>query len=278
MGCVNSSCNLPPLSTLVFDLDGVVWRGSLPVPGATDAIEALRAAGLGIYFATNNSTRPPRDVAQKLRAQGIAAAPEDVVTSSTATGLYLAAQVKAGKLPAGFTVFPVGEEGLFEALAEIGAQIASPDAPGVDCVVSGLERAFNYQRLHLAQHYIRQGALFINTNGDATFPMETHLAPGAGSLAAAIATAAGQLPVVIGKPGPLMMELLMERLGIGREVTALIGDRLDTDIACAHRSGVRAIHVATGVTSTEEARAAQGELRPHDFFSDLTALAEAILG
>lgn len=266
--------DLSAISTFVFDLDGVVWRGDTPVPGAPESLAILRAVGYRCLFATNNSSRPPQFYAQKLMDMGIEATPEEIVTSSTATALYLSRH-----LPQGFSAYVVGEEGIALALESIGARVVRHDdeAECVDCVVAGIDRAFSYEKLKRAQQYLLGGAKFIATNRDSTFPIEGGgVVPGAGSIVAAVATAAGQEPLSMGKPEPGMLLAILEKYELKPSQAAMIGDRLDTDIACAHRAGIGAIHVATGVIPTKTALEANGELRPHLCFEDLPELCQAL--
>lgn len=279
--CLNKvfsmSLDLTPVSTLIFDLDGVVWRGEAPVAGAPRSLAKLRAAGLRCLYATNNSSRPPQFYASKLNAMGIEAAPASVVTSATATASYLERH-----LPHGFSVYVVGESGLRESLRGIGARVigdAQIDAEAVsrvDCVVAGIDREFSYEKLKRAQAFLGRGAQFIATNRDSTFPLENGVAPGSGSIVAAIATAAEREPLSMGKPEPGMLLGILESYGLQPEQAAMVGDRLDTDIACAHRAGIGALFVATGVTPMPLARAASGEQRPHLCFDDLPALCAAL--
>jgi 4-nitrophenyl phosphatase len=270
--------DLSAISTFVFDLDGVVWRGDSPVPGASESLAKLRAAGYRCLFATNNSSRPPQFYAQKLADMGIEATPDDIVTSASATAIYLSRH-----LPTGFSAYIVGEEGIALALEGIGARIVRHDDSlseaneRVDCVVAGIDRFFTYEKLKRAQQFLLGGAKFIATNRDATFPIEGGgVVPGAGSIVAAIATAAGQEPLSMGKPEPGMLLAILEKYGLEPLQVAMIGDRLDTDIACAHRAGIGAIHVSTGVVPTQAALEATGELRPHVCFEDLPELCQAL--
>jgi 4-nitrophenyl phosphatase len=146
----------------------------------------------------------------------------------------------------------------------------------VDCVVVGIDRSFTYDKLMRAQQFLLKGAQFIATNRDSTFPIEGGVVPGAGSVVAAVVTASGLEPLSMGKPEPGMLLAILENYGLEAHQAAMIGDRLDTDIACAHRAGIGALYVATGVTPMETALQAQGELRPHLFFEDLPALCAAL--
>jgi 4-nitrophenyl phosphatase len=271
--------NLRLLKSLIFDLDGVVWRGETPIPGAANAIARFRELGIRPFFATNNSSREAQFFADKLTAAGITASPEEVVTSSTATALYI-----SRNLPSGVSVFVVGEVGIVRFLEKIGAKVftesdfaegtAVPDR--VDCVVAGIDREFTYAKLKRAQGYILGGAQFIATNRDATFPIEGGVVPGSGSIVSSIETASGVVPLSMGKPAPAMLELILETCGLQKHEAAMIGDRLDTDIACAHNAGIGKIFVATGVDSMQTALAAQGEFKADLFLNDLGELVNLI--
>jgi len=268
--------DLRALTTLIFDLDGVIWRGSEPIEGAAAAVAALRAAGKRCLYCTNNSKATPRQFAEKLRGMGIELEEDDVISSSGATAMYLSAQFTGP-----FRAYVIGEEGIVSALHKIGANVV-PDndvteESMVDCVVVGIDRQFNYEKLRIAQRFIHKGADFIATNRDNTFPTEDGIVPGAGSIVSAVEAASGVTPVTIGKPRPAMVDLVMSKLGVKANEVAMIGDRLDTDIACARRAGIAALFVATGVTPMAQARRGKGELRADAFFDNLTTLSEALL-
>ena len=264
--------NLSQISAFVFDLDGVIWRGQSAIAGAAPSLKWLRARGKRCAFASNNSTRAPAQFAEKLAQMGIEAAPAEVVTSTSATIAYLRAHFARGA-----RVGIVGEAGLRAQLENGGFDVV--EATGaVEAVVAGLARAFTYADLARAQRQILDGAAFIATNRDATFPVEDGVKPGAGAIVAAIETASGRAPLTMGKPEPAMLLQVMRDFGLEAHQIALIGDRLDTDIACAHRAGMGAIWVATGVNSWEQARAAQGEQKPDLLLEDLPALVEMLEG
>ena len=225
-------------------------------------------------FATNNSSRAPEYFAQRLQAMNINAAPEDVVTSATATAFYVRSHWPRAR------VFVVGEEGVQTLLREAGAQVVTiedaHEAQSVDLVVAGIDRSFTYEKLRLAQKFILSGAKFIATNRDATFPVEGGVVPGAGSIVAAIECASGVVPLSMGKPEPAMLLGILERFGLRPDEAAIVGDRLDTDIACGARAGIGTVCVGTGVTSLEVAQKARGELKADLLFADLPALLRAM--
>ncbi|MBV9865176.1 MAG: HAD-IIA family hydrolase [Abitibacteriaceae bacterium] len=276
-----SGFNLRALDNFIFDLDGVIWRGNTAIEGAVESVARLRAAGKRCFYCTNNSSRTQSDFATRLKAIGLEMEKQHVITSSSATALYLADQFKAP-----FSAYVIGGEGIVTALQSIGAQVFTgseadgfpSDTTAVDCVVVGIDRAFTYDKLRLAQHFILKGAGFIATNRDATFPTENGVVPGAGSLVASVETASGVHPVEIGKPQPLMLQLALEQFHLPAATTVMVGDRLDTDIACAHRAGIPALLVTTGVTTMAVALEATGEYKPDAIFENLPAMCHAVLG
>lgn len=262
--------NLSQVKIWVFDLDGVIWRGDSVIAGAASCVAALQKRGCRAMFASNNSTRTPQFFADKLRSLGIEAAPADIVTSTTVTVAYLRKH-----FPDGGHIYIVGEAGLRAQLENAGFQVTqqTEGAPEpVIAVVAGLAREFSYADLARAQAHILGGASFIATNRDATFPVEGGVLPGAGAIIAALETASGQVAVTMGKPEPTMLRQIVEESGLQGGAVAMVGDRLDTDIACAHRAGVGSVWVATGVVDWETARQAQGDEKPDVLLSDLTEL------
>lgn len=223
--------------TVICDLDGVVYRGSAALPGAAAALERLVASEYRIVFVTNNSSGTEAQVADKLEALvGHRPGSDDIVTSARAA---------LGVVPEGSRCLVVGGEGIREAIASVGLSTTnrSDDA---DCVIVGLDRGFDYQRMDLASRAIRSGAAFVATNVDPTFPAEHAIMPGAGAIVAALQAASGVKPLVAGKPEKPIRDLIRSR---GVEDAWVIGDRLDTDIAMAvAEDGWTSILVLTGVT------------------------------
>ncbi len=225
------------IGNVVCDLDGVVYRGAHPIPGAGDALRALVERGVHVLFATNNSTRTPHQTARRIRElTAFAADPDQVVGSAEAAALHLAAG-RPG-------TYVVGEEGIVAALAGRGVPQTDEDA---EAVVVGLDRDFTYEKLHKAAAFIRSGAAFVATNTDVTFPDQAGLHPGAGALVAAVEAASGVAPVVAGKPHAPMRRLIVERLRPGR--TVVVGDRPETDLALARAAGWLGVLVLTGVVN-----------------------------
>lgn len=245
--------------TFVFDLDGVVYRGEQPLPGAVDTIETLMRLGHQVYFFTNNSTLTRKSYAEKLRGMGIPADEDGIMTSGYATALYL---VEKGAC--GASVFVVGEEGPRHELKAVGMNLVEDGLnEKVDYVVVGLDRKFNYDTLTKAQHAIFSGAEFIATNRDATYPLEAGLiVPGCGALVAAIEVATGVKPLLIGKPETYAMCKLLELAHASPENSVIVGDRLDTDVLVAKRIGAVSVLALTGVTTEKDLESAPPELHP----------------
>ena len=248
--------------SLLFDLDGVLFRGDESVPGARQTLEALRDRGIRLVFLTNNSSRTPEQVAAKLDGFGIRADAAEVVTSAQATAELLAAR-------GGGSVFAIGGEGVLRALTGEGLRLVNGDAPTADLVVVGIDEGFTYAKLRTACVLIRGGAGFVATNADVTYPAPGGLVwPGAGSLVAAVAAATGREPEVVGKPFAPLFEAALRRAGGVRPL--VIGDRLDTDVEGANRLGWDSLLVLSGVTTAADLDGS--EVRPTHVAPDVSAL------
>jgi HAD superfamily hydrolase (TIGR01450 family) len=220
------------------DLDGVVWRGDEPVPGAADGVAQLQAAGIRVGFVSNNSSQPVDEVAAKLAAAGVAVAHTDVMTSALA-----AASLLASELQPGARVLACAGPGVVEALEGVGL-LPVRKAPAA-AVVVGFHREFDYEELDRASGAVRDGARFVATNLDATYPVAGGMIPGSGAIAAAVATASGRTPEVAGKPERPMADLVRDRLGA---TGVVVGDRPSTDGAFADALGWPFALVLSGVT------------------------------
>ena len=257
---------------VVFDMDGVLYVGSRPLPGVRALLDGLALRDRRIMLATNNSMSTPEQYVERLAAMGIAVPAEAILTSALATRDYL-----LRTLPRESGVFVIG-------MPALRAQLFA-DAPfypvqyGEEqpaALVVGLDRAFDYDKLLAAHAAVRGGARFIATNADATLPTEAGLVPGAGAIVAAIQTCTGQQPIVIGKPGPLLLEMAAARMGVEPEEVVMVGDRLDTDILAGARAGMTTALVLTGVSTRDEIAAAVA--KPDLVVNDLPALTSALVG
>jgi 4-nitrophenyl phosphatase len=255
---------------VIFDLDGVVYRGNEPVPGAAQLIGELRARKVQVRYATNNSMASREAYVTRLDGLGIEAGVADVTTSTSATIGYLQRhQPRVRRILGAGSAGMVGElrAAGFEVAAT--ADLASPDYQGqpldrrYDAVVVGLDQGYDYQRVAVAATAIRDGAAFVATNADLRYPTPRGFLPGAGSLVAAIRAAAGDAePIVIGKPAPAIFGEILEEAGIGPEAAVVLGDNPDADVVGARRAGIFAILVLTGVADAELASQLTGERRP----------------
>lgn len=224
---------------VLCDLDGVVWLAREVIPGAPDAIERLRASGRRVLFVTNNSMSLVADQEQALAAIGIPAG-GDVITS---------AQAAASLVRSGETVHVCGGPGVIEAVEARGASVvAGEDAP--DVVIVGMHHDFDYAGMAAASTAVRRGARFIATNDDATYPTPNGPTPGAGSIVAGVATAAGVAPTIAGKPHRPMGDLARHRCGerFSADTILMVGDRWTTDGRFADVLGCPFALVRTGVT------------------------------
>jgi 4-nitrophenyl phosphatase len=240
------------LRAVLIDLDGVVYTGRDPIPGAAGFLNEARHRGLKFLLVTNNSTTSPERVADRLRGMQIDVEPNEILTSAQAAVGYVRRRAERGA-----TVRIVGEAGLRQAAEEEGLVVVEGE-DNAEWVIAGLDRAFTYEKLALATRAIRSGAHFVATNADALLPVEGgQVVPGAGTMIAAIKTATAVEPVVVGKPEPGLFEHGLDRLGgLAADQVAMIGDRLDTDVDGGRRAGLRTILVLSGVTSPAEAQAA----------------------
>lgn len=255
--------------TIIFDLDGVVYRGETALPAAVTTLNRLAADGHSLFYLTNNATRARDDYARKLVRLGIPCDLGQVMTSAYATALFLAAEGSAGR-----RAFVVGEQGLVAELEAVGLKVVPVEAEErVDYVVVGLDKGFTYAKLERAYREIMGGAAFIATNRDPTYPLEEgREIPGGGTMVAAIECAVGQPPRVIGKPEPFALERILRQSSTAKGEAVLVGDRLDTDILAGRRAGVRTVLALTGVTSREQAAAAPPNQRPDHVIETLAEL------
>ncbi len=262
------SFNLHPptsnsINSLIIDLDGVLYRGDEAIVGAREFMALLQREGVPFLLLTNNSTRTPGQYVTKLGKMGIVIEESDVLTSAQATALYLERIARPEA-----RVYAIGEEGLRAALREK-YTIAEERA---DFVVVGMDTGLTYEKLRVATLLIRSGARFIATNPDKTLPTEEGLAPGNGASLAALEAATGVAPFVVGKPEPAIFDLALARMGVGKEGTAVIGDRLETDILGGQRAGLSTILVLSGATSRQELE--NSTIKPDLVFENVRQLYE----
>lgn len=230
---------------ILFDVDGVLLHGDEPIPGAAETVTALRERGLGVGFVTNNATRTPERVAAALRAAGVKASGDEVITSSVAA---------AELLEPGIRCLVIGMEGLVEPLRARGCVLVR-DPVDAQAVVVGWDRGLVWDDLRRATLALTRGARFVGTNSDVSYPAREGLWPGNGAVLAALTAATGREPEIAGKPQPAVFRAAAARLPSGPLL--MVGDRPETDLAGAGALGWDTALVLTGVTSREAAAAVQ---------------------
>ena len=232
-----------PIASWLMDMDGVLVREEQAVAGAERFIAGLRTSGTPFLVLTNNSIYTRRDLAARLRTSGLEVPEEAIWTSALATARFLDDQRPNG------SAFVIGEAGLTTALHEVGYVLTEREP---DYVVLGETRTYSLERITLAIRLILGGARFIATNPDPTGPTTAGPAPATGAVAALVSRATGIEPYFVGKPNPLMMRSALNAIDAHSEATAMIGDRMDTDIVAGLEAGLETILVLTGVTAETE--------------------------
>ncbi|HET7430019.1 MAG TPA: HAD-IIA family hydrolase [Nocardioides sp.] len=251
----------------MFDLDGVVYVGEEAVPGAAPALARARESGWPVAFVTNNASRTPQAVVDKLEGVGVRAGAEDVVTSAQA-----AAHLLRETHGDGAAIACLGSEGLVEALREVGLRAVAVDDDAAVGIVSGYAPEAVWRDIMHTAVLVRDGLPWVASNRDLTLPTPWGTAPGHGVLVGLIEEFAGVTPRVAGKPEPPLLEETIRR--VGGDHPLMVGDRLDTDIEGAANVDVDSLLVMTGVTDLAELVAAEGALRPTYVASDLAGLFE----
>ena len=230
---------------LIVDVDGVLRRSKTALPGATEFLPWLGKRGIDYRIVTNNSMSTIPQLKKTFEGMGIVTDEQHIISSATGVAWYLRRLA-----PEGGRVFLIGEEGLRQAISASGAFTVADE--NVDFVVVAIDRTFTYEKLSRACTLIRNGARFIASNTDSTYPLETGVIPGSGSIVAAVQACAGVAPVVVGKPEPVLLDMAIDQMGAQRDETACLGDRLDTDIAGAANANLASIMVLTGINSRQD--------------------------
>ncbi len=238
---------LASVRNLIIDMDGVLWLGNSPMPGLPEFIATLRQLGIRFILATNNASRSGDEFVAKLAGFNTTVYHHEILTSPQATAGYLTRHAPDAR------IFTIGEPGLTAELRSAGLTVVPQDQPeGATHVVVGWDRGLTYAKLVEACLLIRAGATFIGTNPDVTYPDARGIIPGNGSTLAYLRAATNVEPIIIGKPQPEMMIQAMQRLGSTPADTAVLGDRLDTDILGGQNAGLTALLVLSGITTREE--------------------------
>jgi len=272
---------------LLVDLDGVVYRGTEPVPGVARVLADRADLGDDVVYVTNNSMHYGADYQARLAGMGAPVSPRTVVSSARATAAYLREHD-----PGIRRVLVLGAAGLERELRDEGYDVVTAGAAATraaqegldgfaaagrpDAVVVGLDPNLTYLRLAVASDCIRAGAHFIATNRDPVYPTERGVRPGAGSLVIALETATGVVPVSIGKPAPYLLEAAAAAVGRSAAEAVMIGDNLATDLAGARAVGARSVVMLTGVTTLAEVEALPPDARPTAVAADADELAAVL--
>ncbi len=234
--------NLRSKDGFICDMDGVIYHGNQLLPGVREFIDWLHKNNKRFLFLTNSSERSPRELQQKLKRLGLDVAEEHFYTSALATAMFLDSQRP------GCSAYVIGEPGLINALYNVGITMNEVNP---DYVVLGETHSYAYEKIERAIQLVLGGARLIGTNPDLTGPIEGGIAPATRALISPIELATGRTAYFVGKPNPLMMRHALKILGTSRENTAIIGDRMDTDIIAGIESEIETVLVLSGVTAKE---------------------------
>ncbi|MFH8340362.1 HAD-IIA family hydrolase [Streptomyces sp. AM6-12] len=232
-----------PITSWLTDMDGVLIHEGVPIPGAEDFLKRLRDSGRPFLVLTNNSIYTARDLHARLRRMGLDVPAQNIWTSALATAQFLNDQRPGG------SAYVIGEAGLTTALHDIGYVLTDHEP---DFVILGETRTYSFEAMTKAVRLINDGARFIATNPDNVGPSTEGALPATGSVAALITAATGRKPYFVGKPNPLMMRAGLNAIGAHSETSAMIGDRMDTDVLAGLEAGMRTFLVLSGVTRTED--------------------------
>ncbi len=266
---MNQDAFLQSIRLFLFDMDGTLYLGDRLYDFTKELLETIQASGRRYLFVTNNSAKSGDDYVEKLRKLGITATKEDFLTSSQATAYYLKQHYPHHRL------YVCGTQSLKRELEDEGFTVTE-NLPDVDCVVMGFDTELTFRKLEDVCRLLltRENLPYIATNPDYVCPTEFGSVPDCGSVCDMVFNATGKRPVVIGKPSPLMPMLAMERLGCSKEETAMVGDRIYTDVKSGLNAGIAGILVMSGETTPEIL--SRSEDKPHLVLEDASAIIKAL--
>jgi 4-nitrophenyl phosphatase len=264
---------LKNFDTILLDGDGVLWKRNNPIPGIQPFIEFLEDKGVNWALLTNNNSLTVRSYLEKLAKFGIPTNERSVYTSVTATRDYLLDNF--GK---GASIFVVGMEAMKQTLKAAGFSLffgeEMPDKDVV-AVVAGMDLEINHAKIRIAMRLIMNGAAFIATNTDGSYPTPDGIDPGTGMVIGALQATSGKEPFVAGKPHPAIFESALKEFNSKPSNTLMVGDRMETDILGASRLGIHTAAVLTGVSSLEYIK--QSEIKPDFIFENISQLHHALV-
>lgn len=264
---------LRDIRNLLIDIDGTLLKGDVALPGTIELFKFVEKNGLNYLVMTNNSTKSPQDYSNKFLHAGVVIGSEKIITSSTITAQYLVENFP------GSSVFVIGQNGIFDALDEKNIYPITNLSQTVDVVVVAGDYELTYEKLKNAILLIQRGTSFIGTNPDLLVPTEEGLVPECGTTIAAIEAATGKKAIVIGKPNKYMFDLAIKKINALHSQTAIIGDRMSTDIIGGFNAGISTILIETGVDNKETTSeyAVQPDLIVEDFFELINIWQETIM-
>jgi 4-nitrophenyl phosphatase len=242
-----------------FDLDGTVYRGKEPISSAIKFIQQLEERHLDYFIVTNNASKTPAQLKETLSQMGLKVREEQIYTSALVAAKYVKQQFGQAK------IFMIGQDGLRHALQSQQIELTEENP---DVVVMGIDQQINYEKLSKACVAVQRGATLIGTNGDVKIPSENGFHPGNGSFVNLVANVCGVKPIFLGKPRPIMLEMIAADFQLKKEEIIMIGDNYDTDIMCGIQYGCDTIHVNTGVINTELVK--EKEIQPTYLVNDLS--------
>ncbi|MCS7132319.1 MAG: HAD-IIA family hydrolase [Aigarchaeota archaeon] len=256
---------------VIMDLDGCVYVGDKPTAGAVDALKRLNDLGIKILYVTNNPGKTSESSAEMLRKMGVDCDPGNVLTVGEATALYIYS--RSG--PSRVLIF--AGEGVEVYCRKIGHKILSLNEwDQADYLIVGHDRGINYEKLKAGLRAILKGAVFIGTNPDPTHPGPDGLEPGSGAIIAPFKAMTNVDPIIIGKPSRIVMDIALEKLGMGSSEVLVVGDRVDTDVQSGRVIGADTALILTGVTKEEDLDKIPSALRPTYVFKNLRELVDEL--
>jgi len=263
---------LKKYKAILFDGDGVLWKSNQPLKGIVPLFEFLAEKEVLWALLTNNNSHPVQHYLDKCARMGIHVQPESVFTSATVTTTYLLDQYGSGA-----SLHVVGSNGLIDILQQAGFNISYGEIEPqgkIAAVVAGLDLDINYQKIKIAMRLILNGAAFVATNTDGTYPTTEGINPATGMVIGALQASSGVIPYVVGKPHKAIFEAALNELGAKPVETLMVGDRLDTDILGANQSGIQSAAVLTGISSRKTIE--KSTIKPNFVFENITTLHQAL--
>ena len=260
--------DLKKIKLFLLDMDGTIYLDNDLFDGTLDFLDYVKKIGGRYIFLTNNSSKSVDKYIEKLESLGITAGVDDFLTSTNATVLYL-------KKKNYHKIYALGTESFKEQLAEAGLPITDVLEDGIDCLCMGFDTELTFKKLEDACILLRDDIDYIATNPDWVCPTWYGYVPDCGSVSQMICNATGKMPKFIGKPQPDMALLAMEKTGYSKEETAVMGDRLYTDIACGVNAGISTIFVLSGEGTMADVE--KNEAKPKYIFKNIKELYDKLI-